>query len=281
MPARYNDRMIDIDVLPVPDWGLRCEACGAVLAGASEHRCPRCDRPYSIRDLVARQRPIPDIGLVCPNCGYALTGLTVQRCPECGLSFSVRELIDIHYDVVPTSIVQLGDPDDHHHRQRDPTYDGSERPLPDFGLVCADCDAPLTGVEADACPECGRPFDLDALVSRGDWVDVSPYVPPGLAVLAKCMLYAEWVPYVVDNDALQRLYGGPLSVVVPKLRVPREFFFDALAVFAKASVPQPSVGKGEWVCPACDEDVPAGFEVCWNCGTAHPAITDTRPESST
>lgn len=190
------------------------------------------------------------------------------------MPFSVRELMDLRHAVLPSSIAQLGDPDDHHHRKRDPTYDGNERPLPDFGLVCADCDAPLSGAEADACPECGSPFDLAALISRGDWVDISPYVPRCLAMLSKRILYEAEIPYVMDNDGLQRLYGGTLPAVSTKLRVPREFFFDALAAFAQAARPHPASVEGEWVCPACDEEVPAGFEVCWNCGQDHPDMTD-------
>ena len=37
--------------------------------------------------------------------------------------------------------------------------------------------------------------------------------------------------------------------------------------------------KGEaWKCPRCGESVPAGFEVCWNCGTGQDGVPD--PEFS-
>jgi len=85
--------MIDIDQLPVPDWGLRCPACDEPLAGMPEHRCGRCGQRFNIRQLLGQQRPVPNLGLTCEECGYLLTGLTEDRCPECGTEFSIRDML--------------------------------------------------------------------------------------------------------------------------------------------------------------------------------------------
>jgi predicted RNA-binding Zn-ribbon protein involved in translation (DUF1610 family) len=44
----------DPDALPVPDMGLRCVACGSRLAGAPQHACPQCGRPFSIEEHIPR-----------------------------------------------------------------------------------------------------------------------------------------------------------------------------------------------------------------------------------
>jgi rubrerythrin len=267
------------DRLPVPDWGLGCEHCGTALAGMPEHRCSQCGEPFNVRQLVGRMRPIPDLGLHCPECGYALQGLSRERCPECGETFSVRDMLEESF--VPDHPIEedTSQPGDHHLRRRDPVFDGRERPLPDFGLLCAECDAPLTGAQDDACPQCDAPFDLQALITGGDWVVIDDYVPEEIASMAQGLLYGAQVPYVEDNARLNALYSGLSPFVPTRLRVPRAFFFDALHVLAEANQPSTVEAHGEWVCPACGEDVPAGFEVCWSCGRAHPEVAEHHESS--
>ncbi len=36
--------------LPWPDFGLDCTACGMALAGAGQHGCPRCGKPFDLED---------------------------------------------------------------------------------------------------------------------------------------------------------------------------------------------------------------------------------------
>ena len=74
----------------------------------------------------------------------------------------------------------------------------------------------------------------------------------------------------IDNAQLGALYGSNAPFVSGRLRVPRTFFFDALHAFAAATAPPGEEVDREWTCPACNETVPAGFEVCWNCNAAHP-----------
>ncbi len=235
-----------------------------------EHRCERCGQAFNIRHLLGVHRPIPDIGLTCEECGYPLTGLTANRCPECGTAFSVREMIEDRSSVGAVYLTQAADPPDHYLKKREPTFTGRERPLPDFGLSCSECGHPLAGVSADVCPGCGLPFDLQAIVPRGDWVNIGRFVPASLSAIAKTVLYNARIPYTIDNAKMSELYGGSIPFISGKLRVPRSFFFDALYAFAEADEPAPAYAGQDWTCPVCNKRVPAGFEVCWNCNAPCP-----------
>jgi rRNA maturation endonuclease Nob1 len=263
--------MIDPDELPIPDWGLRCPKCDTPLAGMKEHRCEACGEPFNILRVLDAHRPVPDLGLQCNECGYLLQGLPSGRCPECGAEFSVQEMLVDQLRMGSGAAIasQLADPDDHHVKRREPTYTGDERPMPEFGLACSECAQPLAGADRDTCPACGQPFDLEAMVPPGDWLDITRFIPRGILILAKPILYAAGVPYLVDNAGLMGVYGGRIPLISGKIRIPREFFFDALHAMAEADEPDDSEAPGAWTCPACDEDVPSGFEICWNCGTPY------------
>jgi hypothetical protein len=263
--------MIDIHQLPIPDWGLRCPHCAAPLAGLEAYCCRQCGQRFNILQVLGQHRPIPDIGLTCPQCDYLLTGLMNQRCPECGTEFRVREMLE---DTSPLGTVApstLAEPPDHHIKKREPTYTGFERPLPDFGLYCSDCDRPLAGANDDTCPHCQHPFDLLALMRGRDWVDISPYVPKEMRMLTNATLYGAQVPYLIDNAGLRTAYGADLPFVSRRLRVPREFFWDALAALASVSFDKATGPPGEWQCPTCGEAVPADFDICWNCNGRQPS----------
>jgi rRNA maturation endonuclease Nob1 len=267
--------MYDIDTLPVPDWGLKCPGCGASLAGVPEHRCSSCGKPFEIRFLLSRQRPIPDLGLACPHCDYLLVGLLEERCPECGRRFSLRAMLEDQSagGAVFDESEETG-PQEHHLPRRPPEYTGQERPLPEFGLCCADCGAPLAGATGDACSSCGGAFDLEAIVPSGEWVALGAFVPKDIRSQARGILYRSGVPYVVDNEGLNQVYGGVIPLVRSRLRVPRAYFFDALYALAEAQAPIPSFVEQPWQCAECGERVPKGFEVCWNCGELHPEHPD-------
>lgn len=266
----YNPGMSVADELPIPDWGLSCPHCGHPIAGLPEHRCDACGEWFNIRHLLASHRPIPDVGLTCPNCDYSLTGLTGSRCPECGVRFSVREMLEDQSSFGAFDVT-LGDPDDHHLKKREPTFTGHERPLPDFGLYCGNCDDPLAGAAADACPGCGKPFDLVDYTGNRGWVAIGRFVPREAMTNARTVLYGAQIPYLIDNARLNAVYSGRASFLFgAALRVPREFFFDALYTLMQSCEPPGDYAGSPWTCPACDEDVPAGFEVCWNCGRPHP-----------
>jgi hypothetical protein len=88
-----------------------------------------------------------------------------------------------------------------------------------------------------------------------------------MRMLANSILYAAQVPYLMDNAGLRNAYGSDLPFISRRVRVPREFFFDALAALAEADHGESDAKSGEWECPACGETVPADFDVCWNCNS--------------
>lgn len=269
--------MDDIYQLPIPDWGLRCPRCAHPLAGLRDHRCEACKLKLDMVNIIARHRPIPDVGLQCPECAYLLTGLTAERCPECGDRFSVRDLIENH--MVPDFFIPAGKVSytDGHVKRREPFYTGHERPLPDFGFYCAACREPLAGAQDESCPHCGEPFDVHAMKVVGGWVNLAPLMeefPDRIRASAESVLYHAGVPFLVDNAGLTRALGYDLGLGRRGLRVPAEFVFDALAALAQANSELISEQAQAWMCPACGEEVPGGFEICWSCESPHPEVPD-------
>ncbi|UCD29701.1 MAG: hypothetical protein JSV03_04250 [Planctomycetota bacterium] len=260
--------MIDIDHLPIPDWGLLCPHCKTPLAGMPEHRCSQCGEAFNIRVLLGIHRPIPEIGLMCPQCDYNLTGLMVNRCPECGSVFSVREMLEEKSAIGLVSAVQAADPPDHHLKRREPIFTGEEKPLPDFGLSCAECGYSLTDAMDDQCPGCGALFDLNALVPKRDWVDIRKFIPPSLGYMIRTILYDAQIPYLMDNTRLRQIYGfDGLLFSRNRLQVPRSFFWDTLYAINQAERSLNSKSDEDWLCPYCNEAVPGDFDICWNCNT--------------
>jgi len=270
--------MIDIDQLPVPDWGLRCPACDEPLAGMAEHRCGRCGQRFNVRQLLGQQRPVPDLGLACEQCGYLLRGLPGNRCPECGTEFSIHEMIEGLSPPDAGYLPGVADLPDHHLKRREPTFTGRERPLPDFGLCCRGCEWPLAGATGNTCPHCFMIFDPSEVIPPGDWINISKFIPRSIRSMAAGVLYQDGVPYLVDNADLTWIYGGNVPFIPGTLRVPREFFFDALHALS-AAAEQTSADAGEdWTCPACRESVPGDFDICWSCNTPRPE--DAEEEAS-
>jgi hypothetical protein len=102
-------------------------------------------------DVDLTQLPIPDWGLTCPECFYPLKGLPSHRCPECGTTLDMPSLVHTWT------------------RLRAPRFTGEELPLPDFGLHCKRCDAPLVGATEHRCGACDTPFDIYAGYPTQPW----------------------------------------------------------------------------------------------------------------
>ena len=66
---------IDLNTLPIPDWGLICPKCRYPLVGLPAHRCPECGTEFDMADVVqtwhrlrdprftGHELPLPDFGL--------------------------------------------------------------------------------------------------------------------------------------------------------------------------------------------------------------------------
>ncbi len=99
------DMDIDIEQLPIPDWGLHCQSCGYPLKGLPEHRCPECgtrlDLPALLQtwmrlrepQFTGGELPFPDFGLSCAECDEPLAGVSEHRCPSCRTPFDAQALI--------------------------------------------------------------------------------------------------------------------------------------------------------------------------------------------
>jgi predicted amidophosphoribosyltransferase len=261
--------MTRIDELPIPDWGLLCPHCSTPVAGLQEHRCGNCGDRFNLLQLIARHRPIPDVGLRCPGCDYNLAGLLGSRCPECGRWFVLSEVIEELIEAGAADRVPAASPHKSYLKTREPVFTGRERPLPDFGLCCEGCDQPLAGAPDDRCPRCGEQFTIPDPGEHGRWMRIEDYVPRELLVQLKTLLVGAEIPYIADATRTASDTGHAPHIVAG-LQIPREFFFDALYTFEEAMRPPADFARRPWVCPACAEDVPAGFEICWNCGRSHP-----------
>jgi rubrerythrin len=95
---------IDLQQLPIPDWGLSCPNCQYLLRGLPTHRCPECGLELEMEEIVKSwtrlrdprftglEEPFPDFGLECANCGHPLAGATGRTCPQCGERFYPESL---------------------------------------------------------------------------------------------------------------------------------------------------------------------------------------------
>lgn len=214
-------------------------------------------------EIDLEQLPIPDWGLICPECRYPLVGLPSHRCPECGTDLDVPSLVQPWTRLRPTR------------------FDGTERPLPDFGLLCPGCRAPLAGAADSTCGVCGAPFDIESWRPQGKWFVLDREVCRDLPIPGvQAMLAGEYLPHVpIHEKTLGEIYGGQ-SMTVTRLRVPTEFYFETRWLVQRALRDLEHVrtaGLAEWTCPGCNEPNPGNFEVCWNCG-APPAEVHSPPQ---
>ena len=205
-------------------------------------------------DVDIHALPVPDFGLTCPKCDYALKGLPEHRCPECGSAFDIEGLIRPYTALRPPEIT------------------GRELPVPDLGLSCPDCAAPLAGAPTHECPTCGRPFDMAEFCPRGRWI-VAFSSPDSVKMMcAEMVLRQHLVPILYGDDELRRTFGALGSTRLgPRIEVPRAFYFEARLILRREAarieaVHADGLAEQEVDCPKCGEGNPATFDVCWNCG---------------
>lgn len=202
-------------------------------------------------DIDLDQLPIPDWGLKCPRCEYALRGLPSHCCPECGLTLSMTELIK------PWT------------RLRAPTHTGEELPIPNYGLHCRRCSAPLAGATTSACPKCGEPADLRAARPRDAWfpADEGSADLAGASAL-QALLFQKHIPHLRSGNRAGSDVLLARGVGAGVLYISSEFYFDYLVLIQSmsSSSEKKTENLPEWACRACHEMCPANFEMCWNCG---------------
>ncbi len=96
---------IDINRLPIPDWGLVCPRCNYPLRGLPEHRCPECGHAFRMEDVVkpwhrlrpprftGEELPLPDFDLHCRRCDQPLAGAVSRACPHCAAPFAPGDFL--------------------------------------------------------------------------------------------------------------------------------------------------------------------------------------------
>lgn len=198
--------------------------------------------------------PVPDWGLMCPQCRYMLRGLTSRICPECGAPFLVADLIRTWTRTHP------------------PRFSAATRPVPDYGIRCAGCRAPLAGAAGSRCVQCAESFDLTRVQPARAWflADDALARPVDLLSLA-VLIEAEAIPYYAQSGkTFTDLVLGRVAFGA-NLVIPSEFYFDVRFLIRRTAQEieqRRTQPETEWPCAACNERNPDHFEVCWNCGAA-------------
>ncbi len=199
-------------------------------------------------EIDIEQLPIPDWNLVCRKCGYSLKCLSEHRCPECGQQIVMGELLEPWM------------------RLREPQFTGRELRLPDFGLACGECDAPLAGATELHCPSCRAPFDPYDGIPKGEWYKIPLPLLGGLPPQeAEMVLAEEFIPCVrIERRDLSRILGVDALADI-RLQIPSEFYFDLLAALRRHALTAADPAGPDWTCSNCQESNPATFKICWNC----------------
>ena len=130
------------------------------------------------------------------------------------------------------------------------------------------------------CPECGQRFVLEELIPEGATPALIVggrylgYTTPALALLDRYRL-----PWVRIADPMQVLnHPGIDADRHARIGVGPADYFTAIDLLRRAALDEPlppppagPVDDTQWPCPACTEESPANFEVCWNCGAPRDA----------
>lgn len=158
-------------------------------------------------------------------------------------------------------------------------FDPHALPMPDLGLRCLDCGYPLAHLSEPRCPECGRAVDLDEHIPAGAFPLL---IADGEQVRASRDLHelmsAYRLPVIEQVDPMRGMFGVAGGLMMrketgPPVAVPRERYFEAVDLIRRWRMneelpppPEPVMIDGPWGCPACGEENPETFELCWNCG---------------
>lgn len=157
------------------------------------------------------------------------------------------------------------------------SFDPHALPVPDLGLRCLGCGYHLAGLPTHRCPECGRAFDVDEHIPRGDYPVV---IFDGQEVLLTPevidLVRRYQVPFLESHGPIEAAYGLNRAVMNrSRLTVPRDRYFEVIDLLRRQAAGQPmppppdSQARPDWACDHCGEHNPGTFELCWQCGAPH------------
>jgi len=294
---------------PVPGYGLGCPVCKHGLDGLADDLCPECGERFDLGELVSEALERHDQTVR----REALRILAATTAPDCRVT---NDLVHFFASSDQYSLSEAVAAAVRVARQRQegaraesegaapeagataeeralvappgrPFFTGRELPIPDFGWHCTDCGYELRALSRHLCPECGTPFDPEALLGNEPSVSLCPVSSEVERAVVKSVLDARRIPHRFEaTDTL----GDTLKMRLPSetklglVKVPREFYFDAVFWLRRATEAEPSAATcagcassesdeeegPDWTCPNCEESVPAGFDMCWNCCGTRP-----------
>jgi len=110
-------------------------------------------------------------------------------------------------------------------------------------------------------------------------VTIATYASPQEASIPHGALIEEGIAaYLANEETANTLSYVGSAVGGVQLQVRREDAQRAADFLAQIHGDEPSATTPAWVCPNCEAEVDAGFEVCWSCG--HQADSNSIPSDS-
>lgn len=104
-------------------------------------------------------------------------------------------------------------------------------------------------------------------VLNDEMVTIATYASPQEASIPHGALIEEGIAaYLANEETANTLSYVGSAVGGVQLQVRREDAQRAADFLAQIHGDEPSATTPAWVCPNCEAEVDAGFEVCWSCG---------------
>jgi hypothetical protein len=136
-------------------------------------------------------------------------------------------------------------------------------------IKCPRCKYSLRGIEPVYCPECGTHVEFEPTT-------VFTAADQSLVWAAALVLDQHEISNLIVTGSYDPFLGAFAKTgSMPRLMVPLKFVYEAISildgqfgrrVFKPGEAPPRPAPQPSWRCPACSEDNPATFELCWSCG---------------
>ena len=89
----------------------------------------------------------------------------------------------------------------------------------------------------------------------------------------KSILEQAGIPCFVRNEHTNLAFTAiPVPIFYPALCVRDNDDYDEAMELIKKHIHADEPDQAGWMCPSCNQLVPGGFEVCWNCQAEKPGM---------